>query len=75
MSLILFGFRKATLGGEGYEVWVILGQVLYYHQLFYVVFETKQFSLPILFFQFLNKNDPLCIHVLLTTVLIPQDGY
>ena len=96
MSLILFGFRKATLGGEGYEVWVILGhvyglfarfptidsvlddmleQVLYYHQLFYVVFETKQFSLPILFFQFLNKNDPLYIHVLLTTVLIPQDGY
>ena len=50
-------------------------QVLYYHQLFCLVFETKQFSLPILFFQFLNQHDPLCIHVLLTTVLIAQDGY
>ena len=28
-SLIVFGFRKATLGGDGrtYEVWVILGHV------------------------------------------------
>ena len=49
--------------------------MLYYHQLFRLVFETKQFSLPILFFQFLNQHDPLCIRVLLTTVLITQDGY
>ena len=35
----------------------------------------KQFSLPILFFQFLNKPDLLCIQVLLTTALIVQDGY
>ena len=27
------------------------------------------------FFQFLNQHGPLCIHVLLTTVLIAQDGY
>ena len=49
--------------------------MLYYHQLFCLVFETKQFSLPILFFQFLNQHDPLCIHVLLTTVLNAQDSY
>ena len=29
-------------------------QVLYYHQLFCLVFETKQLCLPILLFQFLN---------------------
>ena len=52
-----------------------LEHVLYYNQLFYLVFETKQFSLPILPFQFLNQHDPLCIHVLPTTDLIAQDGY
>ena len=36
-------------------------QVLYYHQLFCLIFQTKQFSLTILFFQFLNQHDPLCI--------------
>ena len=50
-------------------------QVLYYDQTFWLVFETEQFSLPILFFQFLNQHDPFCVHVLLTTVLIAQDGY
>ena len=96
LSLIVFGFRKATLGGDGRVLLSLLGhvyrlfsgfhttdsvldntlfQVLYYHQLFCLVFETKQFSLPILFFQFLNKRDPLCIHVLLSTALIAQDGY
>ena len=50
-------------------------QVLYCHQLFCLVFQTKQFFLPILLFQFLNQHDRLCIHVLLTTVLIAQDVY
>ena len=93
MSLTVFGFRKATLGGDGRVLLSFLGhvnglfagfdsvlnntlfQVLYYHQLFCLVFEAKQFPLPILFFQFLNKLDPLCIHVLLSTALIAQDGY
>ena len=51
------------------------GQVLYYYQSFCLVFETKQFSQQMIFFQFLNQRDPFCIHVLLTTVLIAQDGY
>ena len=49
--------------------------MLYYHQPFSFVFQTKQFSLPILFYQFVNQHDPLCIHVLQITVLIAQDGY
>ena len=53
----------------------VLDDTSIYHQFFCLVFETKHFSLPILFFQFLNKHDPLCIHELLTTVLIAQDGY
>ena len=50
-------------------------QMLYYHQPFSFVFQTKQFSLPILFYQFVNQHDPLCIHVLQIAVLIAQDGY
>ena len=49
--------------------------MLHYHQPFCFVFETKLFSLPILFFQFLNQHDPVYIHVLLITVLITQNGY
>ena len=96
MSLIVFGFRKASFGGDDRALWSLLGhvywlfagfhttdsvlddtlfRVLYYLQLFCFVFETKPVSLPILFFQFLNKLHPLCIHDLLTTVLIAQDGY
>ena len=67
---------------DRYEVWVFLvmsssqeKQVSYYYQHFCLVFEKKQFSLPILFFQFLNQHDPFCIRVLLITVLIVQDGY
>ena len=48
-------------------------QVLYYHQILSCIW-TRQFSLAILLFQFLNKHDPLCIHVLLATVLTPQDS-
>ena len=50
-------------------------QELYYHQRFCLIFETKQFSLPIVLFQFLDQHGPLCIHVLLTSVLIAQDSY
>ena len=62
------------------RVFLIMGssqekQVLYYYQHFCLVFEKKQFFLPILFFQFLNRHDPFCIRVLLITVLIVQDGY
>ena len=62
------------------RVFLIMGssqekQVLYYYQHFCLVFEKKQFSLLILFFQFLNQHDPFCIRVLLITVLIVQDGY
>ena len=67
---------------DRYEVWVFLvmgssqeKQVLYYHQHFCLAFEKKHFSLPVLFFQFLNQHDPFCIRVLLITVLIVQDGY
>ena len=38
------------------------------------MFETKQLSLPILFFEFLDEHDPLCMHVLPTTLVIAQNG-
>ena len=42
---------------------------------FCLVFEAKQFSLLILLFRLLNQQDPLCINVLLSTVLTAQDAY
>ena len=72
---MFFDFEKFPLAVmlDRYEVWMFLimgfsqeKQVLHYYQ---------QFSLPILFFQFLNQHGPFCIRVLLITVLIVQDGY
>ena len=51
------------------ELYHTLKQVLYYRQVF-LDFETKQFSLPIFIYPFLNQYDRLCIQVLLATVLI-----
>ena len=37
--------------------------MLYYRQLFCLVFETKQFYIPSLLFQFLNQHNPLSIYL------------
>ena len=57
------------------HVYALFAREIFYHQPFCLVLEVKQFSLQILFFQFLNQHHPFCIHVLLTTVLVAQDGY
>ena len=96
LSLIIFGFWRSTLGGDGRALWSLadfntglwaLRRLLFnwfsagwyvrtsdiLSSIFLSRFWNETVSVPILLFQFLNQHDPLCIHVLLTTVLIAQD--
>ena len=60
---------------QSIQCWIICKNKCYTIIKFFVSYLQQNSSLPILFFQILNKHDPLCIYVLLTIVLIAQNGY
>ena len=69
----LWGLRRISHNWFSAE-WYVRTSVLL-SSVFCLVFKTKQLSLTILFFQFLKQHDPVCTYVLLTFLLIAQDGY